>query len=143
MNESVLACYFACAAGVDHEDDWIDAALARIASQIQRGEWDKATASCDNFVADMEGHFAFEELVIAQTEFAGAGGHRSHHAAGLAIIRQLLGQLPAIAAAAGAGLDTDSLLARLRDFGHHAKAHVARYDQSLCRHAGRLARVTG
>jgi hemerythrin len=138
-SESVLACYFACAAGVDHEGDWIDDALGRIETQINHREWATARATCENFAVDIEGHFAFEELVIARTGFAPAREHRLNHSAGLTVINDLIRGLGAIGAASTPDRDATSLLARLRDFGLHAKAHVDRHDRFLCLHAGRVA----
>ena len=138
-SESVLACYFACAAGVDHEDDWIDDALGRIETQINHREWAMARATCERFAVDIEGHFAFEELVMARTGFGPEREHRLNHAAGLAVINDLIRGLDAIGAASTADRDTTSLLARLREFGLHAKAHAYRHVHSLWRHARRLA----
>ena len=137
--ESVLACYFACTVAVYHEDDWIDDALGRIETQIKQHEWATARATCDSFAVDIEGHFAFEELVIARTGFAPAREHRLNHADGLTVINDLIRGLDAIGAASTADRDATSLLARLHDFGLHAKEHVDRHDYFLWLHARRLA----
>lgn len=141
-SESVLACYFACAAGVDHEDDWIDDALGRIETQINHREWATARATCERFAVDIEGHFAFEELVIARTGFSHAREHRLNHAAGLAIINDLIRGLHSTGTASIPDRDTTSLLAELTDFRLYAKAHADRHDRALCRHAGHLASMT-
>ena len=133
--ESVLARYYACAAGVDDEDFWIASALARIDQQIIRGEWREAREACACFLVDMEGHFAFEELVIARTGFRRGRSHRSHHAAGLSVIRGLLRDM----SAATDDADATRLRGRLQDFGRHVEEHVAQDDQRLCRHTVRLS----
>jgi hemerythrin len=132
-SESVLARYFACAAGVDCEDAWIASGLARIEASISYGDWRQARESCECFLVDMEGHFAFEELVIARIGFRSGNSHRNHHAAGLSVIRDLLLDLSG-ADMTGHG-DATRLLAKLIEFGRHVKKHVAQDDQLLCRHA--------
>lgn len=132
--ESVLARYYSCAADVDHEDAWVASALAHIDGKLVRGEWQQALEACASFLTDMEGHFAFEELVISRTEFGRGQAHRNHHAAGLAVIRDMLHEM----SAGKCEEDATRLRAKLQDFSRHVEQHVAQDDQQLCRHTARL-----
>lgn len=140
MEQSVLARYYACAAGADQEDAWIDAALTRLERDIEGSDWRQARADWERFALDVEGHFAFEELVIARTGYTSGHEHARHHGEGLAAVRALLRSVPVTPGPVESqqGIKA-ALLAAVREFRDHVRVHLERHDYALWRHAGRRA----
>lgn len=140
MQTSLLARYFACAAGAEHEEDWMDLALDRLARCVQRGNWTQAGICARRFMTELEAHFAFEELVIARTGFDCDRDHRLHHDEGLEVLERL-GRRIADAAKADHPGHRDAILDALQEFRRHAHSHFAHHDAPLWRHAGQLAGI--
>ena len=136
---SVLSQYFACSGDVENEDEWLAENIARLKDEVTRGELERARESCERFRVELEGHFAFEELVIARTGFRSGHRHYAEHSAGLVAINELVRAMHRAAGDPTRSKDCEKLLEQLSTLQHHAEAHLARQDMLLRQHAARTA----
>jgi hemerythrin len=139
-DSSVLLEYFACSGEVAMEDEWIDQTFARLRDEVTRGDLARATKTCERFLVDLEGHFAFEDIVMAQTGFSSGRAHFEAHAAGLTAMGELVLAMHAAADSPDRSARCAKLLDHLSATQRHTHAHIARHDCLLKQH---VLRKTG
>jgi hemerythrin len=138
--ESIFPFFFTGIEELDDEHGRIVALLDRLSADIGREDFDRALESAELVHVDLDAHFAFEELVMARTEFPAARRHCGHHAAQLSALLDFLGDLRGVAAAPGRDEDRDRLLGKVTGIKRDLEAHIDGPDLALRRHVVNAAR---
>ena len=141
---SVLSSYFACCGEVEHEDEWIGQELDRLGSEVLQGKLDQAAESCQRLLANLEVHFAIEELVMTRIAFPWAYGHQADHVDLLVGIARLLKEIHGFASDPQNEECTVRLRQHLCGIEHDLHIHAMRRDRPLRQYVARtVGRIVG
>ena len=131
---SVLSTYFSCSGEVELEDEWIGQELDRLGSEVLQGKLDQAAESCQRLLANLEVHFAFEELVMARIAFPWAYGHQADHVELLVGMARLLHAIHGVASDPQNEQRGERLREHLCNIERDLRIHAMRRDRPLRRY---------
>jgi hemerythrin len=119
---------------VEHEDEWIGQELDRLDSEIPQGKLGQAAETCQRLLANLEVHFAFEELVMTRIAFPWAYGHQADHVELLVGMARLLQEIHGVASDPQNEQRGERMREQLCNIEHDLRIHAMRRDRPLRRY---------
>ena len=138
MEDRSILPYFCTGFGeLDDEHERIGQQLDSLHAAVGGDDFARASGVGERLQVELEGHFAFEELIMSRTDYLRVRRHSTAHAMLISFLFDFLSDLRG--AVAGQEDDRERLLAKLARIMRHMEVHIAGSDMQLRRHVVRLA----
>ena len=134
---SVLSTYFVRCGELEHEDEWIGQELHQLASEVLLGKWGQAAESCQLLLANLEAHFAIEELVMTRIAFPWAYGHQADHVELVVGMARLLHEIHDVASDPQNEQRGERMREHLCNIERDLRIHAMRRDRPLREYVAR------